>query len=55
MSKNINYEECLALALDLASKAGKHLLKRQKHLSSLQITMKKAQGIASNADDESEK
>ena len=47
--------ECLNLALELATKSGKHLLKKQKNLSKLKITTKLAQGIASNADVESEK
>jgi myo-inositol-1(or 4)-monophosphatase len=51
----LDYEDCLKLALDLAKKSGKHLLKKQKNLSQLKITTKLAQGIASNADVESEK
>ncbi|MBC7714820.1 MAG: inositol monophosphatase [Rhizobacter sp.] len=48
-------EEALKLSMDLAVKASKLLLTKQKKISSLKITNKKAQGIASNADTESEK
>lgn len=48
-------EDALNLALKLAGTSGKLLLKKQQHLSSLKITTKIAQGIASNADTESEK
>jgi myo-inositol-1(or 4)-monophosphatase len=47
--------DALKLALKLAGTSGKLLLKKQLHLSSLKITTKVAQGIASNADTESEK
>ena len=41
--------------MNLAIKASKYLIKKQKKISSLKITTKVAQGIASNADTESEK
>lgn len=50
----INLEEARSLALDLAIRAAKHLLKKQKKISSLKIKVKKAQGLASEADVESE-
>lgn len=53
--KKVNREEALMLSLDLAIKAARLLLIKQKKISSLKITTKKAQGIASNADTESEK
>ncbi len=57
MSKkiNINIQEALVFAMAVAKKSAKHLMKKQKDLTSLKITAKKAQGIASNADIESEK
>jgi myo-inositol-1(or 4)-monophosphatase len=51
----MDLSDCLELALELAQKSGAHLLKKQKNLSKLIITTKHAQGIASNADVESEK
>lgn len=48
-------EDALALAMKLAETSGKFLLKKQTQLSSLKITTKVAQGIASDADTESEK
>ena len=51
----INYPDALKLSLKLAKTAGSHLLKKQLRISSLKITTKEAQGIASNADTESEK
>lgn len=52
---SVKKEEALKLALELGVKASKLLLEKQKKLSSLKITTKVAQGIASNADVESEK
>ncbi len=43
------------LSLELAQKSGKLLIKKQKTISSLKITHKDAQGVASNADTESER
>ncbi len=51
----VNKEEALKLSIDLAVKAARLLITKQKKISSLKITNKKAQGIASNADTESEK
>jgi myo-inositol-1(or 4)-monophosphatase len=51
----IKYEDVLKLSLKLAKNSGEHLIKKQLRISSLKITMKEAQGIASNADTESEK
>ncbi|MBC7430277.1 MAG: inositol monophosphatase [Bacteriovorax sp.] len=53
--KKVNKEEALKLSMDLAIKAARLLLTKQKKISTLKITNKKAQGIASNADTESEK
>lgn len=53
--QKVDLEEALSLAMKLAGTAGKLLLKKQSHLSSLKIKTKVAQGIASNADTESEK
>lgn len=53
--QKVDLDEVLSLAMKLAGTAGKLLLKKQSHLSSLKITTKVAQGIASNADTESEK
>lgn len=53
--KKVKYEDVLKLSLKLAKLSGDHLMKKQGRLSSLKITNKKAQGIASNADIESEK
>jgi myo-inositol-1(or 4)-monophosphatase len=53
-TNTINLDEAQNLALELAVKAAKHLLKKQKKISSLKITVKKAQGLASEADVESE-
>jgi myo-inositol-1(or 4)-monophosphatase len=59
MKKNsenkVSTVEALNLAMELAITASKFLIKKQKKLSSLKITTKVAQGIASNADTESEK
>ncbi len=49
------HDEALKLALKLAKSSGAFLLKKQERISSLKITTKIAQGIASNADVESEK
>lgn len=54
-SKKIDYEDILKLTLKLAKISGAHLVKKQAHISDLKITTKKAQGIATNADIESEK
>lgn len=54
-TKKVNKEDALKLSMNLAIKAGRLLLTKQKKISSLKITNKKAQGIASNADTESEK
>lgn len=53
--KTVNKAEALELSMSLAIKAAKLLLLKQKKISSLKITNKKAQGIASSADTESEK
>lgn len=55
ISKKVVNEEVLDLATMLAVKAAKFLLKKQKKIHSLKITSKVAQGIASEADTESEK
>ena len=54
-NKKVKTDEVLKLTLKLAASAGAFLIKKQKHISSLKITSKEAQGIASNADTESEK
>lgn len=54
-TKVVKLDAVLKLSLDLAVKASKFLLIKQKKISSLKITNKIAQGIASNADIESEK
>jgi len=54
-NKSLDYKDILKLALKLAKISGAHLVKKQAHISSLKITSKKAQGIATNADTESEK
>ncbi len=54
-TNKVKVEEALALSLKLAKEAGEFLLKKQTKISSLKITTKEAQGIASNADVESEK
>lgn len=51
----VNYDDVLELSLKLAKISGAHLMKKQLRISSLKITVKEAQGIASNADTESEK
>ncbi|MBC7540055.1 MAG: inositol monophosphatase [Bacteriovorax sp.] len=51
----VNYDDVLKLSLKLAKISGAHLMKKQLRISSLKITVKEAQGIASNADTESEK
>lgn len=53
--KPLKYEAVLTVAMELAVDAAKLLLVKQKKISSLKITSKLAQGIASNADMESEK
>lgn len=53
--KSVKNEDALKLATRLAIDSAKLLLKRQNQISSLKITNKIAQGIASNADIESEK
>ena len=50
----VKNEEALKLSIDLAVKAARFLLVKQKKISSLKITSKKAQGMVSNADVESE-
>ena len=50
----VKREEALALSIDLAIKAARFLLIKQKKISGLKITSKKAQGMVSNADVESE-
>ncbi|MGZ3806519.1 MAG: inositol monophosphatase family protein [Bacteriovorax sp.] len=54
-NKKVKFEEALQLSLKLAKTAGEHLMKKQERLSSLKLTIKEAQGVASNADVESEK
>ncbi len=54
-NKKVKLAEALKLSLSLASLAGQYLLKKQSKLSALKITVKVAQGIASNADLQSEK
>jgi myo-inositol-1(or 4)-monophosphatase len=55
VDEKVDRTEVLKLSMDLAIKASQLLLKKQKKISSLKITTKKAQGIASNADTASEK
>lgn len=50
----VKNEEALKLSIDLAVQAARFLLVKQKKISSLKITTKKAQGMVSNADVESE-
>lgn len=52
--KTVKKEEALELSMDLAIKASKLLLLKQKKISKLKIKTKVAQGIASNADIEAE-
>jgi len=52
---DVKFDDALKLAFKLAGVAGKLLLKKQTQISSLKIKTKVAQGIASNADTESEK
>lgn len=54
VSKKVKNDEALKLSIDLAVKAARFLLVKQKKISSLKITTKKAQGMVSNADVESE-
>ncbi len=54
-NKKVKLDEVLSLSLKLAKIAGEHLLKKQGRISSLKITVKEAQGIASSADVQSEK
>jgi myo-inositol-1(or 4)-monophosphatase len=51
---NLKTKAIIDLSLELAEIAGKLLLKKQKKISALKITHKDAQGVASNADIESE-
>lgn len=50
----LNYDEVLKFTEELAVKAGKYLLTQTKKIHSLKIKVKEAQGVASNADIESE-
>lgn len=54
-TKKVSLPEVLKLSLQLAKEAGVFLIKKQSSISTLKITTKEAQGIASNADTESEK
>jgi myo-inositol-1(or 4)-monophosphatase len=54
-NKKSDVKNSLKFSIDLAFDAGKILLKYQKKLSSLEITNKQAQGVASTADLASEK
>ena len=54
-NEKVLLEEALDLSFELAIKAAKFLIKKQKKLETLKITTKVAQGIASEADTESEK
>jgi myo-inositol-1(or 4)-monophosphatase len=54
--KKVNMNEIvLKMSVELARKAGDHLIKKQKKISSLKVTHKLAQGVATSADTESEK
>lgn len=53
-TKKVNRDEALKLSIDLAKKASAFLLKKQSKISSLKITTKVAQGIATEADTMSE-
>lgn len=53
--RKVSLEEVLKLSLKLAKESGDFLIKKQTRISSLKITTKEAQGIASNADTQSEK
>lgn len=55
ITKKVLFPEVLNLSLKLAKESGKFLIKKQLSISTLKITTKEAQGIASNADTESEK
>ena len=55
VSHKVSHTEAMDLSMELAVKAAKLLLNKQKKISTLAITNKKAQGIASSADIESEK
>lgn len=55
ITKKIDYGEVLKLSLKLARESGDFLIKKQTKISTLKITNKVAQGIATNADTESEK
>lgn len=55
MNKKSDITKALKFSIDLAFDAGKILLRYQKKLSSLEITNKEAQGVASTADLASEK
>lgn len=50
----VKNEEALKLSIEMAVQSARFLLKKQKKISSLKITSKKAQGMVSNADIESE-
>lgn len=54
-NKKVNLDEVLKLSLKLAHESGDFLLKKQLKLSKLKITVKEAQGVASDADIQSEK
>ena len=54
-NSNVNYDEVLKLSILLAKKAGLFLVKKQKNISSLKVSTKVAQGVASNADTGAEK
>jgi myo-inositol-1(or 4)-monophosphatase len=55
ITNKVKNEEVLKLSLKLAKSSGAFLIKKQLCISKLKITTKAAQGIASNADTESEK
>lgn len=55
ITKKVNLDDVLKLSLKLARSSGDFLIKKQSKISTLKITVKEAQGIASNADTESEK
>lgn len=52
---SVNLNEALEFAIKTSHQAGKILLSKSKKISSLKIKIKEAQGVASNADIESEK
>lgn len=51
----VDLQDVLKISLKLALESGHFLIEKQSKISSLKITVKEAQGIASNADTESEK